>query len=209
MTAGRLSHVIRSLPMLRALTITGVVLLFACGGEKGGEQSVYELSRDPVSVRGWITDVKDAKHQQNIDMELARRTEMFANSSVWVEKTQYASGGIAGNGAFIVLDVPPQTATIGFNAPGAENAQLVMLNVPSSADVFIPDIVLEPGGAKVLDPKKMQVRLPAEVSAPRPTGKMATIAGHQVPIVETPLAQMTNRREYPDPGGFRPLATVK
>jgi hypothetical protein len=194
--------------MLRALSITGFVLLFGCGVEKG-QPSVYELSREPVSVRGWITDVKDAKHQQNIDMELARRTELFTNASVWVEKTQYASGGIAENGAFIVLDVPPQTATIGFTAPGAENAQLVLLNVPGSSDVLIPDIVLEPGGVKILDPKKIQVRLPAEVSTPRPTGKMATIAGHQVPIMETPLAQMTNRRQYPDPGGFRPLATVK
>lgn len=208
MTAARLSHVIRSHPMLRSLASIGVLLLMSCGG-KGGEASVYELSRNPVSVRGWITDVKGARHEQNIDMELARRTELFANSSVWVEKTQYASGGIAENGAFIVLDVPPQTSTIGFNAPGAENAQLVLQNVPGSADVFIPDIVLEPGGAKVLDPSKIQVRLPAEVPAPRPTGKTATIAGHAVPIVETPIAQMADRREYPNPGGFRPVAIVK
>jgi hypothetical protein len=195
--------------MVRGLAIALVFLVVSCGGEPQDPNSVYSMSRKPVSVRGWIHDVKGAKRAENLDMELARRTELFNATSVWVENTQFASGGIAQNGAFIILDVPPQTATIGFNAPGAETARLVIENVPGTADVIIPDLVLEPGGATVLDPKAIQVRLPGEVDQPRPTGQSAKIAGHLVPIVETPIAQMTDRREYPMPPGFRPVATVK
>lgn len=61
----------------------------------------------------------------------------------------------------------------------------------------------------MLDPKKIEVRLPASVDKPRPTGKTATVAGYTVPIVETPLAQMANRRDYPNPPGYRPVATVR
>ena len=33
---------------------------------------------------------------------------------------------MAENGAFIVLDVPPMSATLGFNVPGAETARVVL-----------------------------------------------------------------------------------
>ena len=167
------------------------------------------MSRSPVSVRGWITDVAGAKMAETAEMEIARRTELFQSTSVWVEKSEYASGGIAENGAFIVLDVPPNSAILGFNAPGAEAAQIRLEGVPGSADVFIPNVILENGGAKVLDPKAIIVRIPGDVSEPRPTGKTAKVAGYDVPIVEMPLQLLADRREYPDPGGFRPVATVK
>jgi hypothetical protein len=193
---------------LFALALVAVTILAGCGGgEKTG--SVYEMSTEPVSVRGWIIDVKGAQHSNIPDIEIARRTQLFQSSSVWVEKTEYASGGIAENGAFIILDVPPLNATIGFNAPGAQTAKIVMKDVPGTADVFIPDLLLEPGGATVLDPKKILVRLPAEVAKARRTNRMATIAGYRVPIIETPLAQMVDRREYPSPGGFRPVAVFR
>jgi hypothetical protein len=193
---------------MRCFAILALTLLAACGGAEN-DDTVYSLSRNPVSVRGWILDVKNAKRAETPEMEIARRTELFTASSVWVEDTQYASGGISENGAFIILDVPPQNATIGFNAPGAETAKLVLQGVPGTADVFIPDVILEPNGSTVLDPKKIQVRLPADVATPRATGRTAVVAGYTVPIVETPLAQMKDRREYPNPGGFRPVATVR
>ncbi|HUP63061.1 MAG TPA: hypothetical protein VNA69_21900 [Thermoanaerobaculia bacterium] len=193
--------------MTRRLALA--LLLFAACKSNERDSSIYELSRSPVSVRGWINDVAGAKHAETMEMEIARRTELFTSSSVWVENSQYSSGGIAENGAFIVLDVPPLNATIGFNAPGAEAARLVLKDVPGSADVFIPDVVLENGGAKVLDPKKILIRVPADVSKPAPTGKTATVAGHTVPIIATPLGQLADRREYPSPGGFRPVATFK
>lgn len=180
----------------------------ACGG---GEKSasVYTLDRNPVSVRGWITDVAGAKMAETMEMEIVRRTQLFQSSSVWVENSEFASGGIAENGAFIVLDVPPMNATLGFNAPGAESAKIVLENVPGSADVLIPNIVLQPGGAKVLDPSQIRVRVPGEVAQPRATGKTAKVAGYSVPIIETPLAQLTDRRDYPNPPGYRPVATVR
>ena len=194
--------------MIRALFLMAIALLTACGGDGKG-QSVYALSRKPVSVRGWITDVAGARKGETMEMEIARRTELFQSSSVWVEKSEFASGGIAENGAFIVLDVPPVNAILGFNAPGAETARIVLQNVPGTADVFIPDVILEKGGAKVLDPKAILVRVPGDVDKPRATGKTAIVAGYTVPIIETPLAQFADRREYPNPGGFRPVATFK
>jgi len=179
------------------------MILAACGGESD------RITSDPVSVRGWINDVKGAQRATTMEMEVARRQQLFQSASIWVENTPLASGGIAENGSFIVLDVPPRAATIGVNATGAEDARIVLQNVPGNADVLIPDIVLEPGGAKVLDPKKILVRVPADVDKPAPSGKTATVAGYTVPIIDTPVAQLMDRRDYPNPGGFRPLATVK
>ena len=167
------------------------------------------MSSGPVSVRGWILDVKGAQRGETIELELARRSVLFQSSSVWVEDVSYASGGIAENGAFIVLDVPPQNAILGFNAPGAETAKVTLANVPPYADVFIPDLVLENGGATVLDPKKIVVRVSGNVSKPTPTGLMATVAGHRVPVIEVPLIAMEDRRDYPSVPGYRPVAIVR
>jgi hypothetical protein len=203
-----IARVIPSTRMKHSAVALALVLLAACGGGESGS-SPYTISRKPVSVRGWITDVAGAQRAETMEMEIARRTELFASSSVWVENSEFASGGIAENGSFIVLDVPPDDAILGFNAPGAENARIVLQNVPGTADVFIPNVVLEPGGAKVLDPKAILVRVPGEVTQPRPTGKTATVAGYTVPVIEAPLGQFADRREYPAPAGFRPVATVK
>lgn len=194
---------------MRRMLLALMILLFAaCGGETSST-SVHGLSREPISVRGWILDVKGAAHEEIADMEIARRSQLFQSSSVWVENNEFASGGISENGGFIILDVPPLNATIGFNAPGAETAKIVLEGVPGTADVFIPDLILEPNGATVLDPKKILVRLPAKVDKPTPTGKTAKVGGYTVPIINTPIAQMIDRREYPSPPGFRPVATVK
>lgn len=187
-----------------------VVLLFlaACGGEKKGP--FHELSGEPVSVRGWVLDTKGAKPADSPDLEIVRRTMLFQSTSVWLENSQYASGGFAANGAFIVLDVQPGSAVIGFNAPGAETARIVLQGVPGNADVLIPNVILEPGGAKVLDPAKILIRVPSDdVDKPSRSGATATVAGYTVPILKIPFSQMGDRREYPDPGDFHPVAIVK
>lgn len=195
--------------MIRRYFALSLLLLVACGGGGEKKQSLYQLTREPVSVRGWILDVKGAAKGETPEIELGRRAQLFQSASVWVENTEFASGGIAENGAFVVLDVVPPDSIIGFNAPGAENARVVLQNIPGNADVLIPDLILEPGGAKVLDPKKIQVRISARVDKPTPTGKTAIVAGYTIPIMQTPVSEMVDRREYPDPGGFRPVATFK
>jgi len=193
---------------MQRFSLALALLVFAGCGEKGSD-SIYSLSGQPLSVRGWVLDVKGARRGETMEMEVARRSQLFQSTSLWVENAPYASGGIAENGAFVILDVPPDNPIIGFNAPGAETAKVVLQNVPATADVFIPDIILENGGATVFDPKKIQVRLPGNVSRPTPTGKTAIVAGHTVPVIETPLADLMNRRDYPDVPGYRPLATVR
>jgi hypothetical protein len=196
--------------MRRPIFSLAIAFLFAaCGGGESDPGNIYKLSRDPVSVRGWILDVKGARTAESAEMEIARRQQLFAATSVWVENSQYASGGVAENGAFIVLDVPPQKATLGFNAPGAESAQLVLENVPGNADVVLPDVILSNGGTTFLDPSKLVVRMAASVDKPTPTGQFATVNGVRVPIVNTPIRDMVDRRDYPNPGGIRPVATVK
>lgn len=183
------------------------ILASACGEPTA--DSPHALSRQPLSVRGWIEDVEGAKPHAIADVEIARRTEQFVNTSVWVEGSQFASGGVAENGSFIILDVPPNNVTIGFQAPGADGAQLVLKNVPGSADVLIPRILLRTGGVKILDPSAIRVRVPSSGDKAKPTGQMANVAGHQVPVIATPLHELKDRRDYPNPGGFRPLATVR
>ena len=192
--------------MPRTFLALTLLALVACGKQ---DHSMSSLSSEPVSVRGWILDVKGAQRAETFEMELARRTQLFQSTSLWVENSEYASGGIAENGSFIILDVPPVNATIGVNAPGAETAKIILQNVPGTADVFIPDVILENGGATVLDPTKILVRLPGNVDKPTRTDKTAIVAGHAGPVIETPLGQMMDRRDYPQVPGFRPVATVR
>jgi hypothetical protein len=189
--------------MFRRSLIIALFLLTAC------REDGFKVANDPTSVRGWVLDVKDARRGETIEMELARRAELFVSTSVWVENVEYASGGIAENGAFVVLDVPPENAILGFNAPGAETARVVLQGVPANADVFIPNLILQPNGATVLDPSKLVVRIPANVSKVTRTGKTAKVAGYDVPVVEAPLSQFTDRRDYPYVPGVRPVATVR
>ena len=119
------------------------------------------------------------------------------------------SGGVAENGSFILLDVPPGNVTIGLTAPGADQARIVLQNIPGNADVFIPGIVLKKGGVSVLKPQDIKVRLPAHVTQPAPTGQMASIAGVQVPVVNVPIATMVDRHDYPQPAGFHPVTKLR
>ena len=188
--------------MKRALFVVAFLALSCGKSEAPGSR----VAREPVSVRGWIADVKGSTRAESPEIAIALRQQMFSATTVWVENAPYASGGVAENGAFIILDVPPGNVTIGFNAPGAEDAKVVLQNVPGNADVFIPGIILQRGGATVLDPTAIKVRL---ASTEKPTGQFVTVAGTRAPVIPTPLAQLTDRRDYPAPGGIRPIARVK
>ena len=143
-------------------------------------------------------------------MDFMRRAQLFQSTNVWIDDAPYVSGGVAENGAFLLLDVPPGNITISFSAPGAPNAKLVLKNIPGNADVFIPSMLLRPDGVALLDPQAVKVRLAARVDKPAPTNLIASVAGLAVPVMNTPIAQMVDRHDYPVlPAGVRPLATVK
>jgi len=184
-----------------------LALLVSCSETPA--DSPHALSRQPVSVRGWLHDVEGAQHEQIPDLEIARRQQIFMGTTVFVDKSEFSSGGVAENGAFLVLDVPPNSADVVFQSTNIDAAKLELRDVPGNADVLVPSVILRRGNVTVLDPKAIKVRLPGEGKQARDTGKFATVAGYKVPIIETPLSQLTDRRDYPNPGGFRPVAIVR
>lgn len=193
--------------MKRCALWVAAALLAACGG--GGGSPSHAVSKEPVSVRGWIADVEGGQRSTNPDMETARRSQLFQATEVWVEDAQYVSGGVAPNGSFILLDVPPGNVTIGFHAPGAESAKLVLQNIPGNADVVVPGLILKKNGVGLLKPQDVKVRMAARVNTPAPTGQTSVVAGLRVPVMNVPINAMADRHDYPVPEGYRPVATFK
>lgn len=196
--------------MMRSL-IAAVLLvaLASCGPEQPAGPHV---SSDPASVRGWISDVEGKPNApfRTKETEAVRKVHLFQNSYVEVENAPYVSGGIAENGSFILLDVPPGKVTITFTAPGAQNAKLVMENIPDNADVLVPGLLLRDGGVTVENPAAIKVRVAANVTKAKPSGRTAIVAGIKVPVMTTPIAEMVDRRDYPNPPGtLQPVATVR
>ena len=194
--------------MKRMITLS-ILALVACGG---GEtpSTRQQLSKNPLSVRGWIADIERASRGdiQTPETEGARLLQTFQATNIWIDGVTFVSGGVAETGAFILLDVPPGNVTISFNAPGAEDARLVLQDVPGNADVFVPALMLKRGGSTTLQPEGIRVRIPASVDKPRDTGRKAIVAGVTVPIFEAPFSAFGDRRDYPE-RGVRPLAIVK
>jgi hypothetical protein len=192
--------------------LVAVVLSTLLGGCNGRDPNAPALSREPISVRGWISDVAtgDSGRFKTVETESARKAQLFQAANLWVDGAPYVSGGIAETGAFIVLDVPPGNPVVTFTAPGAPASKLVLQNVPGNADVIVPGLILTSTGVDILNPADLKVRIAAKIKAPHATGRNAIIAGHSVPIIETPLEQMRDRLNYPDaPTASAPLATVK
>jgi hypothetical protein len=189
-----------------------LLILAACGGGDPGS-SFKNLSTQPISVRGWIADIEQpaSNTYKTVETESARRAGMFQSTNIWVENAPYVSGGVAENGSFLLLDVPPGNVTVAITPPGAPASHLVMQNIPGNADVFVPAVLLKPNGADVLQPNDIRVRLGAKIDKARPTGQNAVVAGRTVPIVEVPINDLVDRRDYPNPpgGSAAPLATVK
>ena len=149
--------------MKRAAILVSIAFLAACGGsEKPAPNTI--VSKEPVSVRGWIDDVEGSKRSETLELETARRTQLFQGTNIWVDGADYVTGGVAENGAFILLDVPPGNATIPFAAPGAETAKLILQDIPGNADVFVPYLVLQKDGAHVVKPEAIKVRIGAPVA---------------------------------------------
>ena len=186
------------------------LLAAACGG--GKEPAGPHVARDPISVRGWIVDVDSGPNNayHTIETEAARKQNLFRGTNVWIENAPYVSGGVAETGAFLLLDVPPGNVTITFSAPGAPAARLVLANIPGNADVFVPAMMLKRDGVALLDPASVKVRLADNIVKATPTGAFATVAGQRIPVMRTPINQMIDRLDYPNPPATQaPLAVVK
>ena len=186
----------------------GLLLLLACGRPEGPV-----VSKEPISVRGWVIDVEGSQNPSfhTVETEAARKMQLFQSTNVWIDGAPYVSGGVQENGAFLLLDVPPGNVTITFSAPGVPEAKLVFQNIPGNADVFVPSLLLKKGGVQLLDPAGVKVRMAAHVDKPQPTRQFAIVAGLKVPVVDTPYAQMDDRHDFPVPPslGRVPLATVR
>ncbi len=191
-------------------TVILALLLVSCGG--GPENRAPHVSREPISVRGWITDADTGPvtTYHTVETEAARKQDLFRGTNVWVENAPYVSGGVAETGAFLLLDVPPGNLTITFSAPGVPASRLVLGQIPGNADVFIPAILLKKDTVGLLDPASVKVRLAAQIDTASPTGAFATVAGQRVPVIRTPIMKMVDRLDYPTPPAYQaPLATVK
>jgi hypothetical protein len=196
--------------MKRAFLIALTVALASCGGSEN-KPAAPVMAKNPLSVRGWILDIEGggAGTEKTVETEVARLTQMFEATNIWIDNAPFVSGGVAETGAFILLDVPPGNVTISFNAPGAETARLTLQNIPGSADVIIPGVLLKPNGSTIPNPAGIRVRIPGRIAAPRPTGAKAIVGGHEVPVTEEPLSAFNDRRDYPDTGGLKKVATYK
>ena len=191
---------------LNAAALSLLILTSSCGDTPPG---ATPLSKEPVSVRGWIADVEGAGQSAIPQVEAARRLQLFQQTYVAVEKAPYISGGIAENGAFVLLDVPPGDVNVVFTAPGAPAARLVLRNIPGSADVVIPGILLRRESVQLLQPRQVVVRV---AGSPQQAQWTANVAGVAVPVRNVPVAQMGDRRDLPTPpsyAGGTALAVVK
>jgi hypothetical protein len=195
--------------MSKRTILVALLIAIGCGG--GDEKARGpQLSRTPVSVRGWIADIErieDPTTFKTVDTEIARRSEVFQNTNMWVEGVPFVSGGISETGAFVLLDVPPGDVTISFATVGAENAKLVLKNIPGNSDVMIPGLLLTKTGSKLTQPENVKIRMAGSVQ--RPTGKMGSVNGVNIPIIEVPLKTMMDRRDYPEVASMAPVPVAK
>jgi len=195
--------------MMKHLLLPLALLAAACTNEN---PTVPHVSKEPISVRGWLVDVEAGPSApfRTAETEAARKAQLFQQTYVEVRNAPYVSGGVAENGSFLLLDVPPGKITIVFTAPGAPAAKLEMDNVPGNADIFLPGLLLKPSSVALTDPAAVKARLAARIDKARPSGLSTTIAGLRVPVLETPIAQMADRHDYPiPPTQLVPIARVK
>lgn len=184
------------------LLSVAAVLLTSCGEEKP--------RTGPASVRGWIGEIEPSGETYAAVGKLneaLRRMEMLSGANVYVENVQFASGGVGEDGSFMILDVPPGNARVVFQIPGVSDAALVLENIPSNADVLIPNVTIAGGKAVVPDPSRIQVRIPGKQR--RDANLTMKVAGHPVKAVEVPLREFGDRREYPSPDTQKPVAIVQ
>lgn len=193
---------------MRRTLLVLVVALAACNKESTQRSTFSALSKEPMSVRGWIADVETKSSgdvYRTTETEAARRIAVFQNTNMWIDNAPYVSGGVAENGAFVLLDVPPGNVTISFSTPQIPLAKLTLTNVPGNADVLVPGMVLKLDGTVAFeDPKALKIRVPTKLP-PMNT----TVGGVAVNPTQVPIKDMADRHDYLVPPSVGPVATVK
>ena len=180
-------------PFLNAAPLSLLLLASFCSDTAS---PTTPLSKEPVSVRGWIADVEGAGKSDIPQVEAARRLQLFQQTYVAVEKAPYISGGISENGAFVLLDVPPGDVNVIFTAPGAPAARLALRNIPGNADVIVPGILLRRDSVQLLAPRQVVVRV---IGSPPRVQRTASVAGVVVPVRNVSVARMGDRHDLPTP----------
>ncbi len=193
--------------MRRGALLLALIVL-SCGKESTQRSTFAALSKEPTSVRGWIADVEtrsSADVYRTTETEAARRAATFQNTNVWIDNAPYVSGGVAENGAFVLLDVPPGDVIISFSTPTIPVAHLALTHIPGNADVLVPGLVLKlDGSVAVEDPKALKVRVPVKLPPMK-----TTVAGVPVELTQVPINAMMDRHDYLTPPSSAPVATVK
>jgi hypothetical protein len=202
--------------MQRSVAFIIIAALAITAGGCGEQRSTLDsMSKAPVSVRGWVDDIRSPSDPPPISsdplVETNRLMELFRSTTLAIEGVEFASGGFSESGTFVALDVPPGSATIIFQTDGKPDSELVLENVPASADVLIPAIFINPPNIELRDAANVIVRVPARVSERRQmAGVTVRIAGKEFPVWEVPVGQLADRREYPDrPTAPRPIGYVR
>src|SRR4051794_41721167 len=106
---------------MKRLLLVIALAAFACTNEN---PHAPRVSKDPISVRGWIADVESGSSPtfRTAETESARKTHLFQATYVEGVNAPYVSGGVAENGSFFLPYLPPGKSTNVFRAPRAQAA---------------------------------------------------------------------------------------
>lgn len=183
------------MPKVLALYLLCTICL-ACGDTR-------PRYRGPVSVRGSIASVPGALSLDPRFKVVAGNpeAELFKQTSISVDNAEFASGNVADDGTFVLLDVPGGNVVLTFTAPGAPASKLTLGKIPPSADVLLPGVVVKADSVDLIDPTKAVVRVVANQEGFKPFTS-STIDGVSVPVQYVPLAAMSDRRDYPERSSF-------
>lgn len=183
------------------MTVVTVIAISLAGCE--AKESGPEVSRSPASVRGWIGDIELPPNEMYRLMEQTTginqlKLQILQDTTLSVAGTQVASGGIAENGSFIILDVAPGPVTIIFSAPGLPENMLMIEGVPGNADILLPGVELTLAGPKI-DTSRVLARIPEERGKETPVPPPIKVMGQEVAVKVTSLGELVDRRDYPEP----------
>lgn len=191
--------------MRRALILLPLLLAACSGSESLEKEGRGSFKKGPVSIRGWIAEIDLGTKQPDGVFSVTEpggtvghyQRELFKETNFSVRDVPYASGGVADDGSFIILDAPPGKVTVDMQAPGVPLVPLVLENIPPNADVFVPSIKLYPDRFELLEPHRVLVRVPSEGTQRKKAAAQAIVGGLRVDVWEVPLREMMDRRDWP------------